>query len=80
MHPDWARSLRDQCRTVGVPFFLKQWGEWSPLAPMRDGVYQWDGAHPMANDGTLYEWRDLAYPDGPRYGEAIRAGLTTAPT
>lgn len=29
MHPDWARSLRDQCQQVGVPFFFKQWGEWS---------------------------------------------------
>lgn len=28
MHPDWARSLRDQCAVAGVPFFFKQWGEW----------------------------------------------------
>ena len=28
MHPDWARSLRDQCQTAGVPFLFKQWGEW----------------------------------------------------
>jgi protein gp37 len=28
MHPDWARSLRDQCKAAGVPFFFKQWGEW----------------------------------------------------
>jgi protein gp37 len=28
MHPDWARSLRDQCERAGVPFFFKQWGEW----------------------------------------------------
>lgn len=27
MHPDWARSLRDQCVDVGVPFLFKQWGE-----------------------------------------------------
>ena len=27
MHPDWARSLRDQCRDADVPFFFKQWGE-----------------------------------------------------
>ncbi len=26
MHPDWARSLRDQCQSAGVPFFFKQWG------------------------------------------------------
>jgi protein gp37 len=30
MHPDWARSLRDQCKAAGVPFHFKQWGEWSP--------------------------------------------------
>lgn len=24
MNPDWARSLRDQCKTAGVPFFMKQ--------------------------------------------------------
>jgi protein gp37 len=30
MHPDWARSLRDQCRAAGTPFFFKQWGEWEP--------------------------------------------------
>lgn len=32
MHPDWARSLRDQCVSAGVPFFFKQWGEHKPLA------------------------------------------------
>ncbi len=31
MHPDWARSLRDQCTRAGVPFFFKQWGEWFPI-------------------------------------------------
>lgn len=28
MHPDWARSLRDQCVAAGVAFHFKQWGEW----------------------------------------------------
>jgi protein gp37 len=28
MHPDWARSARDQCVAVGVPFFFKQHGAW----------------------------------------------------
>lgn len=28
MHPDWVRSLRDQCQQAGVPFFFKGWGEW----------------------------------------------------
>lgn len=30
MHPDWVRSLRDQCREAGVPFLFKQWGEFVP--------------------------------------------------
>jgi len=30
-HPAWVRSIRDQCATLGVPFFFKQWGEWVPL-------------------------------------------------
>lgn len=30
-HPDWFRSLRDQCAAAGVPFHFKQWGEWFPL-------------------------------------------------
>lgn len=30
MHPDWVRSLRDQCAAAGVPFLFKQWGEWVP--------------------------------------------------
>lgn len=30
MHPDWARSIRDQCHAAGVPFFFKQWGAFVP--------------------------------------------------
>lgn len=30
MHPDWVRSMRDQCKAAGVPFFFKSWGEWAP--------------------------------------------------
>lgn len=29
-HPDWFRSLRDQCAVAGVPFMFKQWGECAP--------------------------------------------------
>lgn len=43
MHPDWARSLRDQCVESEVPFFFKQWGGRTPKAGGRqlDGR-QWD--------------------------------------
>lgn len=30
MHPDWVRSLRDQCAGAEVPILFKQWGEWLP--------------------------------------------------
>ncbi len=32
MHPDWVRSLRDQCKAAEVPFFFKSWGEWGATA------------------------------------------------
>ena len=28
MHPDWVRSLRDQCQAAGTKFFFKSWGDW----------------------------------------------------
>ena len=31
MHPQWAREIRDQCASAGVPFFFKQHGEWLGL-------------------------------------------------
>jgi len=40
MHADWARSLRDQCVAVGVPFFFKQWGEWVPPPDADDDTYE----------------------------------------
>lgn len=36
MHPDCVMSLRGQCAAAVVPFFFKQWGEWSPLGTHRD--------------------------------------------
>ncbi len=32
MDPEWARSVRDQCQAVAVPFFFKQWGGRTPKA------------------------------------------------
>jgi len=28
MHPNWTRSLRDQCQAAEVPFFFKRWGDY----------------------------------------------------
>lgn len=30
VHPEWLRTLRDQCEASRTPFFFKQWGEWGP--------------------------------------------------
>ena len=38
MHPDWARSLREQCQAAGVAFFFKQWGEWLPAMQSSTGT------------------------------------------
>jgi hypothetical protein len=40
MHPDWARSLRDQCEKAGTPFLFKQWGEWKPISEMDESEYR----------------------------------------
>lgn len=44
MHPDWARSLRDQCAAAGVPYFHKQNGEW---VDTHDAGYStWEATRP----------------------------------
>lgn len=35
MHPNWARSIRDQCVAAQVPFFFKQWGESKPGSDLK---------------------------------------------
>lgn len=47
MHPDWARSLRDQCKEAGVAFFFKQWGAYK-LAEEGDTEIAY-----AYNDGTM---------------------------
>lgn len=56
MHPDWVRQIRDQCAAAGVPFFLKQWGEWSPDVPPPDKhLAHHDFDHPHHNF-RVYRW------------------------
>ena len=38
MHPDWPRSLRDQCAAAGVPFLFKQWGEFGTGFQRSNGI------------------------------------------
>ena len=64
-HPDWFRSLRDQCAAAGVDYHFKQWGEWAPSHRMpgqeiAEAACQWPGdAQPMARLGKKLAGRLL---------------------
>jgi protein gp37 len=63
MHPDWVRSLRDQCERSRTPFFYKQWGEFAPVTR--------DNPMPLDRAGTLVALRT----DGTR-SESLSADVT----
>jgi protein gp37 len=66
MHPDWARSLRDQCLAAGVPFLFKQWGEWLPWHQFSDaaGVDDPPEQTRFATMEWIYgAWEDVGKPD-----------------
>jgi protein gp37 len=59
MHPDWARSLRDQCQAAGVPFLFKQWGEWCPRGPESLGYPSVDGVPRFRMTDAGHNGQDL---------------------
>lgn len=58
MHPDWIRSLRDQCAAAGVPFLFKQHGEWLATDFCSDDDVM------LPSRRTVYVNRDGSYVDG----------------
>lgn len=54
-HPDWARSLRDQCTRAETPFFWAHWGEHLPATG--DGESRHPSGERSAHclDGRLHE-------------------------
>lgn len=56
MHPDWARTLRDQCAAAGVPFFFKQWGEFMPVVAVSNDSGGVDFVPPMPLTNIM-RWR-----------------------
>jgi len=67
MHPDWPRKLRDDCVAAGVPFFFKQWGEYSqrggtgiveahgsgaPNVAWPDGTVRWGKSEDRGGEGV----------------------------
>jgi protein gp37 len=65
MHPDWARSLRDQCVAAGVPYFFKQWGEHECTVAAEDFAgYAADADMGMIRDAAAR--CEIVWPDGRR--------------
>ena len=75
MHPDWARSLRNQCNAAGVPFFFKQWGEWAPVVDV-DGSVRSEGAGSLGAWRSSSGWRFVERGEG--HAEVWRVGKKAA--
>lgn len=49
-HPEWFRSIRNQCLSAAVPFHFKQWGEWVDYENL--GARGWE--HVETRGGVSY--------------------------
>ncbi len=79
MHPSWVRGLRDQCKSAGVPFLFKQWGEWASdmteypidgpkLNPEKVHWIWPDGSHKQVGCGETSPGKILTYRVGKKSG------------
>lgn len=60
LHPDWVRSLRDQCAAAGVEFVFLSWGDFVPCRDMAVAADAWAGKEPFlwvgrAHSGNLLD-------------------------
>lgn len=70
MHPDWARSLRDQCTAAGVPFFFKQHGSWSVIYDRDRDDPDWRQCDTIKRATPRGQWLNLAGGQG-FHGERV---------
>lgn len=73
LHPDWVKSLRDQCQEVNIPFHFKQWGEYAPYIPREDPQGKQTVQH-VRLDGKKYAPEDFSSP----LQSMVRVGKHTA--
>lgn len=52
MNPEWAESLRDQCKEAGVPFMFKQWGSWVEIEQSSNAASKRKTIELLRHDGT----------------------------
>jgi len=82
MHPDWARSLRDQCQDARVPFLFKQHGNW--IGGWRADYDQGEGFHPVSDPGNrlgAWHWPGDNHPAAHQWPDgtaAMRVGKKAA--
>ncbi|WP_226018464.1 phage Gp37/Gp68 family protein [Novosphingobium sp. FKTRR1] len=61
MHPDWARSLRDQCAVAGgVPFHFKQWGTYATVFDRDVEDPDWRDCGRWQHERPKGRWHNLA--------------------
>ncbi|WP_380873646.1 hypothetical protein ACFB49_42900 [Sphingomonas sp. DBB INV C78] len=70
MHPDWARSLRDQCASAGVPYFFKQWGNWRAVYDRDVEDPDWRRCGDVMQRTPRGQWLNLAGGQG-FHGERV---------
>lgn len=80
MHPEWVRSLRDQCQEAKVPFFFKQWGEWIPFPQRPDEIdaARFPGEYLLGEDGSVTQLGNIKIPWRPGLCEVMRVGKKAA--
>jgi protein gp37 len=84
LHPDWVRSLRDQCKAAGTAFFFKQWGNWCQADQLdqdtlSNGKCDWvrpDGGFASSKDGTFVNGSALMYCVGKKAAGRMLDGRT----
>jgi hypothetical protein len=61
MHPDWLRSLRDQCQEAAIPFFFLGWGDYVPaeqVVTRRSPIRSYSQTYPIKRVGGVRPWGD----------------------
>ena len=77
MHPDWARSLRDQCQAAGVPFFFKQMGSWRVTYDRNRDDPDWRCCDRELHRTPRGQWLNLAGGQGFHGERVLRVTPTT---
>lgn len=84
VHPDWVRSIRDQCQAAGVLFHFKQWGEFIPselLSPSEilDSKCDFCFLTPTGKlSGAGKDWKEIKVPQDSLVAAMFRVGKKAA--